>query len=180
LPSRFIQFLFTLTSLAPMCLVYATLFSFDSDPLLSLTTNRWKAIGCLVLMFILVGTCLAVLRFYSKKVKQRSLEIHSLKPVDQPAIGFVVAYLLPVAFETAFAVRIEVLVAVLILLAWLVYVSDSYLVNPLLRLFGYRFYEVMDEDNITYKLVSRSEIVNTDEPVDVRTGSKFMFLKVKG
>ena len=98
MPSRFIQFLFTLTSLAPMCLVYATLFSFDSDPLLSLTTNRWKAIGCLVLMFILVGTCLAVLRFYSKKVKQRSLEIHSLKPVDQPAIGFVVAYLLPVAF----------------------------------------------------------------------------------
>lgn len=180
MPSRFIRFLFTLTSLAPMCLVYATLFSFDRDPFFSLTISRWKAIGCLALMFALVGICLAVLRFYSKKVKQRSLEIRSLKPADQPAIAFVVAYLLPLAFETAFAVRIEVLIVVLVLLAWLVYVSDSYLVNPLLRLFGYRFYEVMDEDNITYKLVSRSEIVNTDEPIDVRTGSRYMFLKVEG
>lgn len=66
------------------------------------------------------------------------------------------------------------------LLAWLVYISDTYLVNPLLRLFGYRFYEVTTEDQITYTLVSRHKIVNTDEPIDVREGSNFMVLKVKG
>ncbi len=59
-------------------------------------------------------------------------------------------------------------VVVLVLLAWLVYISDTYLVNPLLRLFGYRFYEVTTEDQITYTLVSRHKIVNTDEPIDVR------------
>ncbi len=118
--------------------------------------------------------------FYSNKVKQRSLQICSLKPADQPAIGFVVAYLLPVAFEKAVVVQWEVLLVVLVLLAWLVYISDTYLVNPLLRLFGYRFYEVTTEDQITYTLVSRHKIVNTDEPIDVREGSNFMVLKVKG
>ncbi len=180
MPSPFIRFLFTLTSLAPMCLVYAALFTFDSEPILSLTENRIKAVICLAVMGLLVGICLAVLWFYAKKVKQRSLQISSLRAADAPAIGFVAAYLLPVAFESAFMVQWGVLVVVLALLAWLVYVSDTYLVNPLLRLFGYRFYEVTTKDQVTYILVSRRRIVNTDEPIDVRVGSNFMFLRVKG
>src|SRR5215204_918316 len=111
-----------------MCLVYATLFTFDSDPAYK------KALACLAFLGILTGICLGVLWFYSKKVKQRSLQIYSLKPADQPAIGFVVAYLLPVAFDRGFVVQWEVLAVVLVLLAWLVYISDTYLVNPLLRL----------------------------------------------
>lgn len=174
MPSRFVRFLLTSTSLAPMCLVYAALFAFDEPP------SKFKALGCLSLVVALTFICLGVLWFYSRKVKQRSLQISSLRPADQPAIGFVVAYLLPVAFERAFVVQWEVLIVVLIMLAWLVYISDTYLVNPLLRLFGYKFYEVTTEDQITYTLVSRRKIVNTDEPIDVRVGSNFMFLRVKG
>ena len=180
MPSRLVRFLFTLTSLAPMCLVYAALFTFDKDPFFALTQNRIKAGACLATMAALVGVCLWVLWFYAKKVKQRSLQIYSLRAADSPAIGFVAAYLLPVAFERTFIVQWEILAVVLIVLAWLVYVSDTYLVNPLLRLFGYRFYEVTTEDQITYILVSNREIVNTDEPIDVRVGSNFMFLRVKG
>ena len=157
-----------------MFLVYAVLFTFDSDPAVK------KALGCLALLGLLTSTCLVVLWFYSKKVKQRSIQICSLKPADQPAIGFVVAYLLPVAFETTFIVQWQVLAVVLLILAWLVYISDTYLVNPLLRLFGYRFYEVTTEDQITYMLVSHRKIVNTDDLIDVREGSNFMFLRVKG
>ena len=61
------------------------------------------------MLVLLTGICLGVLWFYSNKVKQRSLQICSLKPADQPAIGFVVAYLLPVAFEKAVVVQWEVL-----------------------------------------------------------------------
>lgn len=180
MPSSLVRFLLTLTSLAPVGLVYAALFAFDENPLFTWSSTRIKLLVCLTVTVTLVIVCLLVLWFYSSKVKQRSLQICSLRPADGPAIGFIVTYLLPVAFETAFKVNWGVLVVVAVLLAWLVYVSDTYLVNPLLRLFGYRFYEVTTKDQITYILVSRLKIVNTDEPIDVRVGSNFMFLRVKG
>ena len=123
MPSRFIRFLLTTTSLAPVGLVYAALFAFDGQPLFIWSLNRIKLLASLGATAFLVSLCLLVLWFYSKKVKQRSLQIYSLRPADQPAIGFVVAYLLPVAFEKALHVNWGVLIVVGVLLTWLVWSS---------------------------------------------------------
>lgn len=180
MPHKSMQFSLTITSLAPVGLVYAALFWFDGKPWSEWSVNETKAVLCLAIVAVLVAICFAALWFFSRKPKLRSLDIVSLKPADSSAIGFVAAYLLPVAFETSFRVQWPVLVVVFALLAVLVYVSDTYLVNPLLRLLGFHFYEVATEDNVTCVLVSRYKIRNTEDPVDVRRGSDFMYLHVKG
>ena len=180
MPSKTMQFSLTITSMAPVGLVYAVLFWFDGKPWSTWSVGKTKAVICLAVVVLLVATCLGSLWFFSNKPKLRSLDIDSLRPADAPAIGFVVTYLLPVAFETSFKVEWPVLVTVFALLTFLVYVSDTYLVNPLLRLFRFHFYEITTEDGITYTLVSRWKIRNTEAPVDVRRGSDFMYLHVKG
>src|SRR5215207_1949895 len=54
------------------------------------------------------------------------------------------------------------------------------LVNPLLAMppFRYHFYEVTTDEEVTFILVSRREIVNTREPVEVQQISRYMFLEV--
>ncbi len=182
MPSPLIRSLFTATSLAPIFLVYAALFLFDGEPLFTLNANRiWAAI-CLLAVIGCVYGCHRILQFYATKVASGAMNIKSLKVASGSAVTFVVVYLLPLITRQVADLQPEVIVVVFILLAVLIYHSDAYLVNPLLALppFRYHFYEISTEEEVTYILVSRREILNTTESLEVKQISRFMFLDVKG
>lgn len=182
MPSPLIRSLFTATALAPVFVVYAALFLFDDKPLLTLNMNRFWAAVCLLAVAGCVYGCHRILQFYATKVASGPMSIKSLKAADSSAVTFVVIYLLPLIARQVADLQLEVVFVVLVLLAVLVYHSDAYLVNPLLALppFRYHFYEISTKEEVTYILVSRREILNTTESLEVKQISRFMFLDVKG
>src|SRR5215211_2796490 len=181
MPSRLIRLMFTATSLAPVLITYAALFVFDGGPLLEVNFNKLLAAACLLVVATCVYVCHKVLRFYSTKVGSGPLKITSLRVADRSTITFVVVYVLPLLTVGNVRIQPEVLVIVFGLLIMLIYHSDAYLVNPLLAIpFKYHFYEVTNEEQVTYILVSRREIVNTREPIEGRQVSGFMFLDAEG
>jgi hypothetical protein len=180
-PSRLIRLMFTVTSLAPVLITYAALFVFDGGPRFELDLNKLWAAICLLVVVASVYVCHRILRFYSTKVGSGPLRITSLRVADRSTITFVVVYVLPLLTVGKVQIQMEVLVIVFGLLIMLIYHSDAYLVNPLLAIpFKYHFYEVTNEEQVTYILVSRREIVNTREPIEGRQVSKFMFLDAEG
>jgi hypothetical protein len=181
LPSRLVRFLFTVTSLAPLCFTYAVVFVLNDGFTLAVTANNVKGLLLVALMVALGVVCWKVLSFYSTKVPSQPMKITSLRVADRSAITFVVVYLLPLVTVQEIGIRPLVLFVVLGLLAWLVYHSDAYLVNPLLAMwpFKYHFYEVATDEEVTYILVSRREIQDTRASLEVRQISTYMFLDVE-
>lgn len=181
MPSRLIRFLFTVTALAPLFVTYAVVFFFNDGFAFALTVNNVVGLVFIILMVVLVWLCHRILWFYSMKVASGPMDITSLKVADRSAITFVVVYLLPLVTVQGIEVRPSVLLIVIGLLAWLVYHSDAYLVNPLLATwpFQYHFYEVTTKEEVVYILVSRREILNTRDTLEVKQISKYMFLDVE-
>ncbi len=182
MPSPLVRFLFTVTSLAPLCFTYAMVFFLNDGFTLTLTANNVKGVLLLALMGALVWVCQKALSFFATKVASGPMKITSLRVADRAAITFVVVYLLPLVTVQAINIRPSVLLIVLGLLAWLVYHSDAYLVNPLLAMwpFKYHFYEITTEEEVAYILVSRREILDTRNPLEVKQISTYMFLDVEG
>lgn len=182
MPSQLVRFLFTVTSLAPLFLTYAVVFLFNDRFAFALTANNVKGFLCIVAMAALVLICQRVLTFYSNKVPSGPMQITSLRVADRSAITFVVVYLLPLVTVQGIEIRPIILLVVVGLLAWLIYHSEAYLVNPLLSMwpFKYHFYEVTTKEEVTYILVSRREILNTRDQLEVKQISTYMFLDVEG
>lgn len=182
MPSRLIRLMFSATALAPIFVTYAALFVFDGDPIVAFTLNRVYAVACLVAVAALGYVCHRILQFYATKVSSGPLSITSLRVADKSAITFVVVYLLPLVTIGNVRIQWEAVVIVFVLLLVLIYHSDAYLVNPLLALppFRYHFYEITANREVTYILVSRRDILNTTDTLEVKQISRFMFLDAEG
>ena len=182
MPSKLVQSLFTVTSLVPLLFTYAVVFFLNDGFEFALTANNIKGLLCIIAGVPLVWACHRILWFYSNKVASGPMEIASLRVADRSAVTFVVVYLLPLVTVQEIGIRPVVLLIVLVLLAWLIYHSDAYLVNPLLSMwpFKYHFYEITTEEEVTYILVSRREILDTRDPLEVKQISTYMFLDVEG
>ena len=181
MPSRKVRWLFTATSLAPILLVYAAIFFFDGGPWLALNASKAWAAVCLIGVLACLYLCHVILQFYANKVSSGPLRISSLRVATGSAVTFVVVYLVPLITLQVAEIQPEVVVVVFVLVAFLIYHSDAYLVNPLLAMppFRYHFYEVTANE-VTFILVSRREILNTRETLEVKQVSRFMFLDVEG
>lgn len=182
MPSNRVRFIFTVTSMAPIFFTYAMMFFFDGGFKFSLNADNIKGIVCLIAMILLVWSCLRILRFFSTKVSSGPMTVTSLRVADRSAVTFVVVYLVPLVTTENIGVRPIILLIVLGFLAWLIYHSDAYLVNPLLAMwpFKYHFYEITTSKEIVYILVSQREILNTKDIKEVKQISRYMFLDVEG
>lgn len=158
-----------------MLLVVAALLGFERGQI-------WAAIASIAIMLALAYVSHKIILHFRAKVANDWKKFTSVRVADGSAVTFVVAYLLPLVTIQVDAIRWGVLIVVLFLLATLVFYSDAYLVNPLLAMppFAYHFYEVTTEEEVTFILVSRREIMNTRDPIDVLQVSRFMYLEVEG
>jgi len=114
---------------------------------------QWPIFGSLGLVIF----CVVIMHLASKGLARHPVTIKSIKPADKELIGFVLAYLLPLARGTPFeAYPLFVVLAVFFLV---VMTSNAYHTNPLLGILGWHFYEVVIEE-VSYILVSRRNIHN--------------------
>ncbi len=120
-----------------------------------------------------VIVCLLVMHQAARQLSRNPVVIKSIKPADKELIGFVLAYLLPLARGTPFeGYPLFVVLAVFFLV---VMTSNAYHTNPLLGMLGWHFYEVVI-DEVSYILVSRRNIHNVRSIKEVVSLTDYMLL----
>jgi len=136
----------------------------------------WPTIWPLVTgALVALVVCVLVMFVAGRSLSRNSVTIKSIKPADKELIGFVLAYLLPLARGTPF--ESYPLFVVLVVFFIVVMTSNAYHTNPLLGILGWHFYEVVI-DEVSYTLVSRKNIHNVRSIKEVVSLTDYMLMDV--
>lgn len=148
---RLVKFLLVLTAVAPIMLTWAF--------------AHWRAHGvrgeqaaAIVIAGLLAVLCALIILGAEQQLPRHSFQAASLKHSDSEVVGFLVAYLLPLVSTRAGDFDYAILAFVSLLLAAVVWASESYSFNPLLTLLGFHFYEVENTDGVSYMLITKRDI----------------------
>ncbi|MBF0587457.1 hypothetical protein INT08_11240 [Prosthecochloris sp. N3] len=161
------KLLLVLTAFAPVMLTFAAVYWFDNKQILALALVG----GTILLVF----TCVTVIKLAASQLAKNPVIIKTIKPADKEIVGFVLAYLLPLARGSQFDGFPMLIVLGVFLLV--VMTSNAYHTNPLLGLIGYHFYEVTVED-VGYTLLSKRNLHNTRAIKTVVSLTDYMLLDV--
>lgn len=136
--------------------------------------------GLAVFLVCLAGAltwwCINIIQRCARELASHPVSVSEIKPADKEVLGFVIAYLLPLARGSNFEwFPFAVVLAVFLLM---IMTSNAYHTNPLLGLLGYRFYEVK-VDSVVYILISKRHLHNTKGVKKVVSITDYMLLDVK-
>lgn len=155
------------TALAPICLtLWFVEISNAWQPALPWSGNiavHWQVgIGYLLAALTLSAMCFGLVQLSASRYGIESLpvQIKSVKTADNEIVGFLLVYLLPLINQSQGTISLPVQVFVAVIFFLIVYNSHAYHFNPLLGLFGYHFFEVTIEGDITYVLITRKNITD--------------------
>lgn len=152
-------------------LTQAAVWLYDGGP-----EMQGPSVFLVCLALALVWLCDLVIKQSAIKLAVNPVKVTSVKPADKEIIGFVLAYLLPLARGSAFE-GFPMLV-VLVVFFGVIMTSNSYHMNPLLGFLGYHFYEVTVE-GVGYVLISKRNLHDTTGINKVVSITDYMLLDVK-
>jgi hypothetical protein len=161
------KLLLVATAFAPVMVTFAVVLWFEG--------RKELAGGLFAGAVVAVIVCVSVITCAAKKLSANPVTIKEIKPADKEIVGFVIAYLLPLARGSQFD-GVPMFV-VLIVFFLVVMTSNAYHTNPLLGLIGYHFYEVKIDD-VGYTLLSRRNLHNTRSIKTVVNLTDYMLLDV--
>lgn len=168
--SKFIKFLFVTTAYAPILLIwwvvsiYNILKAGDKIQFISLVDfgilDIFNRTNLIFLFLLLVVSCKFILYLAKSKLTRNSIEIKSIKSADFNMNSLLISYFLPC---------IELLKKdVIYIIGWVVILSiiifinkDTYFCNPLMKLFGFRYYEIATKKEVTYFMIAETKLINT-------------------
>ena len=172
------------TSLAPICLtLWFVEFSSAWRSTLTLWLNiksnwhiGWKYLFATVLMSLL---CFVLVWLSGKNLEKLPVKIKAVKTVDKEIVGFLLVYLLPLISRTNSTVSVPVVIFIAVFFFFIILNSHAYHFNPLLGFFGYHFYEVIIEGDITYVLITRKNITACKSIAHVVQLTEYMILEAE-
>lgn len=160
------------TSLAPICLtLWFVEFSQQWD-----WHQGW---GYLLSAVVLSGLCFGLVWLSARKLEPLPVKIKAVKTVDKEIVGFLLVYLLPLINQNQHNISLPALVFIAVIFYFIVYNSHAYHFNPLLGFFGYHFYEVTIEGDITYVLITRQNITDCKNVTKIVQLTEYMILDAK-
>lgn len=141
------QLLLVLTSLSPVGLVYAGVL-LDAG-------NSTQALSIGAAAFFLLALCLLLL-LGAKSLSSTPMEVSDVEPKEGESLSFLVAYALPlIALEHPAAPVPTGLAVFALMMAIIVWRQQSFHVNPVLSLIGYRFFSARNDSNARILVLSR-------------------------
>ena len=159
------------TSLAP---IFLTLWFIDFSRKWS-----WKeGLPFFVIAVALTIICCCLLKLSKQRLEKIPVKIASIKTADNEMVGFVLVYLLPLINRSSLDIDGFVLAFVAIMFFVIVLTTNSYHFNPLIGFFGYHFYEVTVDGEITFVLITKKNLTNCKAVSSVVQVSEYMILEV--
>lgn len=170
--SKLFKLMFAITAYSPILLIWwvVGVFSFIGEDgktqihnLTDISFFDLKNKYWLVIIFILLLVyCWFLLHLAHTKLTKNHIEVKSIKSSDFNMTTLLLSYFLPcIEFykkDTIFIVAWIVVLALIILIS-----KNSYFYNPLLKLFGYRYYEIATKKEVTYTMISKRKLINSGD-----------------
>lgn len=151
---RLAKFLLITSALAPVGLVYAWIVWRNGQ--------HGMAISIVAACIVMVLVCVYLLRQAGSSLERFPLKITSVEPADRENIAFMLLYLSPLFTSELGQLNINLLVPTLLIFTLLTATGYNYHFNPLLGLAGWHFYKVESAEGVTYVLITRKQLRNTD------------------
>ena len=123
----------------------------------------------LVVALLLVSLCWALLTYAAKNAQKHLLYIKEFERKDQEVLTFLFIYLLPFLRSEQPAPTNNVLTSAYILTIIILTIAhaNAFHFNPVMRVFGYRFYAVKNNDGLSNLLISKTDL--RQPGIDVQT-----------
>ena len=158
------------TSLAPICL---TLWFVEFSKAWDWQAGQQYLLAATLLSLL----CAGLVWLSGKTLEKLPVRIKAVKTVDKEIVGFLLVYLLPLINQTNNTISVPVLVFISVIFFFIVQNSHAYHFNPLLGFFGYHFYEVTIDGEITYVLITRKNIADCKSITHVVQLTEYMILE---
>jgi hypothetical protein len=128
----------------------------------------------------MITLCWLLLTFVKNEVPPTILNINSVKSTDKDMLSFLLAYFLPLISPNIFNLFINpsVSIAAFFIIFLCVYNSNAFHFNPVLNMLGFHFYEVTNDENIPYILITKQEITRNNSSFRVQPISNYIFLSI--
>ena len=168
--SRFAKLLLTITAIAPVLLTYA-LISF-------LNCNTTEAVILFFIFLILVFICFSLLYHMKKNLERMNFQADSAEVADSENIAILVLYLLPLLSGRSITPDWKVWLPVVLVFGLAIIASYGYHFNPLLGFFGWHFYKVRSKENVIYVLITKKQLVNVTEMIEVGQLTEYMLVDI--
>ena len=164
------KFLLVVTSLSPILFAYAVNSVSKGD-----STAAYYFTICGV-GFSVIG--FLILWFCKTQISIETLKIKKVKSVDKQAIAFLVIYLMPLFADNAIDFRAHPWTAIYVIaiIGVVVYHNNAFAFNPLLALLWYHFYEIENEDGMTFMLVTRKLLRKQSNTIKVVEIADYVYM----
>lgn len=168
--SKLFKLVFVITSYSPILIIWwvVGIFTYIGEDgktqirslteidLSNLINNYWL----LILFILMLLLCWFVMHLASTKLTKNHIEVKSIKSSDFNMTTLLLSYFLPcIEFykkDTIFIVAWIFALFIIILIN-----KNTYFNNPLLKIFGYRYYEISTTKGVSFTMISRKKIINT-------------------
>lgn len=170
--SWFAKLLLTSTAIAPVLLTYSWV-AYQAD--------ECRLAGVLLgVCVVLVGVCIGMLRYARTHLERVKFSATTVEAADRENMGFLLLYLLPL-FTAPFAtLNWQVWVPAIVIFGAVVATGYSYHFNPLLGLMGWHFYKVSTKEGVTYVLITKKQLRNANETIEVGQLTEYIVMDVGG
>jgi len=168
--NRFASLMLMSTSIAPILLTYAWV-AIQSDKL-------FIGIILFCVCIVLVLLCIALLRYAQKNLEKSSFKIKSIEVADGENMSFLLLYLLPLFTSSFETLNWSFWIPAIIMFGAVAATGYGYHFNPLLGLFRWHFYKVGTLEGVTYILVTKKQIRNVLEDIDIVQLTEYIIIDV--
>lgn len=170
--SKLFKTIFVITSYSPILVIWwivgiftyigadgkTLIRGFSEIKLPHLLINYW-----LLIIFILLFLLSWFLMYLAhKKLTKNHIEVKAIKSSDFNMSSFIISYFLPC---TEFYKKDIIFIIAWIIIIFIIIVinKNSYFYNPLLKIFGYRYYEITTKKDVSFIMISRKKLINSKD-----------------
>ncbi|MBD1549594.1 hypothetical protein [Roseibium aggregatum] len=166
------KLLLTSTAIAPVLLTYAWV---------AYQAGESKQAGTLLgVCIVLILVCLGLLRYAKANLERMNFSPTTVEAADRENMGFLLLYLLPLFTAQFSTLNWQVWVPAIVIFAGVVATGYSYHFNPLLGLLGWHFYKVSTKEGVTYVLITKKQLRNATEAIEVGQLTEYIVIDVGG
>lgn len=114
----------------------------------------------LFLFFVII--CYLTLSIAKTKLTKNRIDVKSIKTADNNLTAFILSYFLP-CIDLLSKTSISIFVLIFIMLIIVFITKNTYFYNPLIKLFGYKYFEITTTKDVSYLMISKKRLINKNQ-----------------
>jgi hypothetical protein len=170
-----IKFILFLSSYTPLFIILIIKnINFDK---LSIIKNNLFVISLFILI-IVSNYALKLSIDQIKDMSPKSIEVKNVSQKTGDTLNYLVTYIIPFITLDSNSIRNITSLGVLLFFMGIIYTNSNLIyTNPILNLFGYKIYEVIDKNDNLIICISKKKYIKIDKPLKITNFSGNVYLE---